>query len=38
MYNPILADCPLFSGIDDKTLEDFISDTVCEIQIGRAHV
>ena len=32
MYNPILADCPLFSGIDDKTLEDFISDTVCEIR------
>ena len=31
MYNPILADCPLFSGIDDKTLEDFISGTVSEI-------
>ncbi len=32
MYKPTLSDCPLFSGMDDKILEDFISETVSEIR------
>ncbi len=32
MYNPALSHCPLFSGIDDKTLKDFISGTVSEVR------
>ena len=32
MYEPTLSDCPLFSGIGEKILENFISETVSEIR------